>query len=296
MKTRSEILKYRRFLVSQNDKGQTIFDLLVLNKKKNKEKMNNLFGDEMPSIDIDYSQFCKNLLSDNELIAEERECLGVNIINILGNDEYKIRQNTDYYVSDVIAKIENDEPFEDLMIGCVITKSEYKVSKKGNPFFYITLSDNSGSVKVFCGEKTYHNFNHHLFQNNRCFVKLSNTNGFFMLSSAISLDDLPYQTNTCLVLNIGPHNYKEKVRVFTEILNNINHNYIGNGETIIYCGNEKTKLSINITSRLLDWLENEVQISFNIKQIQPKQSIYTQEYFDSLEEYEKMELNNLLWK
>lgn len=130
-------------------------------------------------------------ISKQKLLAKEREVLGFNLTSIM--DDYKIKININEFkpIKFIVDSVINNENFKDEPIAGIVTSIDYFVSKAGNQGYWISISDDWHTYKMYCSLKIFNEYAINIIKDECSLFKVSCRNGFVSFSIAKKMCDIP---------------------------------------------------------------------------------------------------------
>lgn len=196
------------------------------------------------------------------MLELEREVLGFNLTSIIGENKLKIEKNNFLSLSNLNELYLTGNNYENLLIACIINKTELKQSKSGNYFYWIHVIDDISSNKIYCSENIYKTNIHILTPPNCVLLDVSIKNDFISFKRCAMVDSLPFNKNLIFVIHI-PYNIWT-----TSIIDFIKENIgvsIRYGNCKVFQNTRDTGLSIDPTYELINSIKNRFDIKCTIE-------------------------------
>jgi len=171
--------------------------------------------------DANYSvfEFKGNLYkrhSKSWFLAKEREALGFNIISIIGENMLKIEKHDYKSLRELNEVVLEQKEYKDMLIVAIITNIEYKISNAGRPFYWIHLSDDWLSTKIYCNQDLFSKWNQELIVNKCVLFNISVKNDFIKFDKCITLDKVPFKSGYIFVINLEYGKYTDSIKEYIE--------------------------------------------------------------------------------
>lgn len=188
-----------------------------------------------------------------ELLSLEREVLGFNITSIVGEHKFKIFANGYKGVKYIFDAIDFEEDCRNVLMAGVITNIEHKQSNSGNYFYWIYISDDFSSVKLYCNEKTFTQFNKSILKDRCVLFNVSVKNGFASFDKCRLIDNIPLTDKYVFVIHQDFDKYSTTIKEFIEDEIGIS---IRNGNVEVLINTMKTNLFIDPSYELCRRIES----------------------------------------
>lgn len=160
-------------------------------------------------------QKLKNL-TKSELLREERDRLGFNLTSIIGDNKLKIETNKFLGLRSVVEQLSLQEDAKNMLIAAVITKLEYRPRDNGSFFYWVHLSDDWLSMKIYCSDKTFSIFSSELIVGKCVLFNVNIRNDFATFDNCIMLDKVPFKRGSIFVINLPYGQWTDKIQELIE--------------------------------------------------------------------------------
>ena len=151
-------------------------------------------------------------LSKSDLLNEERDRLGFNLTSILGDSKLKIDVNKYKGIRDINECLLAQEEAKNMLVAAVVTKLEYRARDNGSFFYWVHLSDDWVSTKIYCSDKTFNMVRGELLLGKCVLLNVSIRNDFVTFDKCISMDKVPFKRGSIFVIHLPYGQWTEEIQ------------------------------------------------------------------------------------
>lgn len=192
-------------------------------------------------------------LSKADLLNEERDRLGFNLTSILGDSKLKIDVNKYKGIRDVNEKLLSQEEVKNMLIAAVVTKLEYRARDNGSFFYWVHLSDDWTSIKMYCSDKTFSMVRDELLVGRCVLLNVNIRNDFVTFDKCILMDKVPFRRGAIFVIHLPYGQWTTKIQEL--IINEVDRS-IRRGSCQLFLRTKPYDVFIEPTYDLIDAINN----------------------------------------
>lgn len=193
-----------------------------------------------------------------ELLAYEREVLGINLTSIMSDSKLKIDTYGYKGVLELKSTAEGSIDTKNMLVASKIDNIEFKQSKAGNYFYWISIIDDRSSFKLYCKAETYNQFVNEIIKGKASLFNINIRNDFATFDKCILLDNIPFKKGYIFVIHMPFDKHSTSILEYIE--DNIDVT-IKKGNVQVFQNTRDSELFIEPTIDLID----KVKKLFDIK-------------------------------
>lgn len=197
-------------------------------------------------------------------ISQENEVLGVNLQSIMGQSKLKLEKYNYTQIKEIKDASEQSTDMKDIKVAGIVKSIEYKVSKAGRPFYWITIIDDRSSIKVYCSEDTFKKFNAHILKSKCSLFNISVRNGFISFDKCVLMDIVPFKAGYILQIDLPYGMFTAAIKEYIEDELDIT---IRRGNVQVYLRTYGYDLFIDPTYELIDIIFNKFGVKCNVRKM-----------------------------
>lgn len=197
-----------------------------------------------------------------DFLEKERELLGFNLTSIIGDDKLKVDVNGYKSLRVINQAILDGINIKDVLVASVVTKLEYKQSKAGNFFYWLDLSDDMISLRLYCSMKTFQEFSNELIKGSCVLFRMSVRNDFVTFDKCIQVSKLPLKTGSIFVIELP---YGQWTNQIQEFISAQIDKTIRRGNCEVYLRTYPCGIFIDPTYDLVKWIKEVFNVDCGIK-------------------------------
>jgi len=203
-------------------------------------------------------------LTKQELLEKERELLGFNLTSIIGENKLKIDHNGFVGIRNINEALSSQQEAKNMLVAAVITKLEYKQSKAGNFFYWIHITDDWMSTKLFCNMRTFQEYSYELIKGACVLFNINIKNDFVTFDKCKNVERLPLKKDLIFVIELPYGQWTTKIQEF--ISEQVDRT-IRRGNCEVYLRTRPCEIFIDPTYELIDSIKKLFNVNCSIKNI-----------------------------
>lgn len=197
-------------------------------------------------------------------ISQENEVLGVNLKSIMGQSKLKLEKYNYAQIQDIKEASEQSTDIKNIPVAGVVKFVENKVSKAGNPFFWIGIVDDRSFIKAYCSEDTFKKFNMHILKGKCSLFNISVRNGFISFDKCVLMDIVPFKAGYILQIDLPYGMFTTAIKEYIEDELDVT---IRRGNVQVFLRTYGYDLFIDPTYELIDNIFNKFGVKCTVRKI-----------------------------
>lgn len=201
-------------------------------------------------------------LSRQDLLEKERELLGFNMTSIIGESRLKIETYGYKSIRDINDVLLSQGEVKNLKVAAVITGIEAKTSKAGNYFYWITITDDWHTIKLYCSENSFRDMQYDLIKGRCVLFNINIRNDFVTFDRCKMIDNIPFKSGYIMSIHLP---YGQWTEEFSKFLANELDRTIRRGTVGVFMRKYPLDINIDPSYELMNRIENKFGVKCTIE-------------------------------
>jgi len=191
-------------------------------------------------------------LTRQELLEKERELLGFNLTSIIGENKLKIETYGYKGIRTINDILLAQEEAKNLKIAAIVTNIEFRTSKAGNYFYWIHITDDFTTTKMYCNDNTFKELQYDLIKGRCVLFNVNIRNDFVTFDKCKLIENIPFKQGYILSIHLP---YGQWSDMFTRFIADELDRTIRRGTVEVYLRKYPLGLYIDPSYELMQRIE-----------------------------------------